>query len=112
VPPEPEPAAPEPPPAPAPIEPPSEPARPAAERAAPSPLPADRPPPWEDTTPVDVNTAGIDELVRLPGIGRGAARRMIAEREANGPFRSIADLERVEGFDAGRLSRLAGRATV
>ena len=61
---------------------------------------------------VDLNTAGVDELSLLPGIGRGAARRIIAHRELHGPFASVGDLEQVEGFDAHRVARVAGRAMV
>jgi competence ComEA-like helix-hairpin-helix protein len=74
--------------------------------------PAERPPPWADPTPVDLNTADVAELTRLPGIGRGAAKRIIAHRESNGRFASVRDLEQVEGFDAGRVARVARRATV
>jgi competence ComEA-like helix-hairpin-helix protein len=60
--------------------------------------------------PVDVNTADIPKLATLPGVGPKAAARIVAEREAGGPFRSLDDLERVEGFDSARIRRLAGRA--
>jgi competence ComEA-like helix-hairpin-helix protein len=90
--------------------------REAAEQAAPAAPPpepsGDRPPPWADPTAVNLNTADIAELTRLPGIGRGAARRIVEYREANGPLRSVGDLERVEGFDASRVARVARRATV
>jgi competence ComEA-like helix-hairpin-helix protein len=61
---------------------------------------------------VDINRAGVDELMTLPGVGRGAARRIVAERERNGPFRSVADLNRVDGFDDQRVRRVWARARV
>jgi len=61
---------------------------------------------------VDINRAGVDELTALPGVGRGAAQRIVAERERNGPFRSVADLTRVDGFDEQRVRRVWTRAKV
>ncbi|MDP9386251.1 MAG: helix-hairpin-helix domain-containing protein, partial [Actinomycetota bacterium] len=61
---------------------------------------------------LDLNTASADQLAMLPGIGRGAAARIVAHREANGPFRSPSELAAVEGFDASRVNRVAGRVRV
>lgn len=46
---------------------------------------------------IDVNTATIDELRLLPGIGPALAERIAADRDARGPFSSIDDLTRVRG---------------
>ena len=79
-----------------------------AVRAGPARLPTPR----ADLPPIDVNTADVEELTGLPGVGRGAAARIAAFREEQGPFRSLADLELVEGFDMARVARLATRATL
>ena len=47
---------------------------------------------------VDVNTADAAALERLPQVGPSLARRIVAEREAGGPFRSPQDLARVRGI--------------
>lgn len=47
---------------------------------------------------VDINRAGVPELTVLPGIGRGRAEAIVVERIRNGPFRCLADLERVDGL--------------
>jgi competence protein ComEA len=47
---------------------------------------------------VDVDRAGPTEIERLPRIGPGLARRIVADREANGPFGSLAGLARVPGL--------------
>jgi len=47
---------------------------------------------------VDVNTAGVAELERLPGVGPTLAGRIVAEREAHGPFAGTAALRRVRGL--------------
>lgn len=56
---------------------------------------------------IDPNTASEEELDRLPGVGPALARRIIAEREAGGPFRSLDDLTRVSGIGPRSLDRLA-----
>ena len=47
---------------------------------------------------VNVNTATWPELAQLPEIGEMLARRIIDNREAEGPFRSPEDLMRVRGI--------------
>ena len=66
--------------------------------------------PRPDLPSVDVNTADVEQLTRLPGVGRAAAARIVAYREQHGPFTTLRDIERVEGFDQARVARLAPRA--
>lgn len=47
---------------------------------------------------VNVNTAPASVLEQLPGVGPGLAARIIEYREANGEFRSLADLAKVRGI--------------
>lgn len=47
---------------------------------------------------LDLNTATQVELMQLPGVGETLARRIIADREENGPFSSADDLKRVKGI--------------
>lgn len=47
---------------------------------------------------VDVNSAEWPELAQLPGIGPKLAQRIIDSRGAEGAFRTIDDLDRVEGI--------------
>jgi len=55
-------------------------------------------PVYVEQGPVDVNSGSVDDLVRLPGIGETLAARIIAYREAYGPFASLDDLQRVSGI--------------
>lgn len=49
---------------------------------------------------VNINTAGSEELQTLDGVGPRVAMKFIAERQANGPYRSLEDLQRrVLGVD-------------
>lgn len=60
---------------------------------------------------IDLNTATAGELVRLPRVGPALARRIVADRDANGPFRSLADLDRVAGVGPALLREVAGHVT-
>lgn len=58
----------------------------------------DRQPAREIRFEVDVNQADWPELAQLPGIGETLARRIVESREANGPYRDLSELERVQGI--------------
>ena len=47
---------------------------------------------------VDINTADVAELERLPGVGPALAARIVADRQAHGPFGSLEELSRVPGI--------------
>ena len=65
-----------------------------------------------DFPPVDLNTATAEELDTLPGIGESLARRIIAYREANGPFGSIEEIMEVSGIGEAKFAELEDRVTV
>ena len=46
---------------------------------------------------LDPDQATVAELLRLPRVGPALARAIVADREARGPFRSLAGLDRVAG---------------
>jgi competence ComEA-like helix-hairpin-helix protein len=78
-------------------------------RPEPVPEPAPPPPPDPPDDRIDLNTAEAAELQRLPGIGPVGARRIVEEREANGPYQTVQELVRVTGFGPGRVHGLASR---
>jgi len=61
---------------------------------------------------VNINTAAADELDTLPGIGAEMARRILDYRAANGPFKSIEDIQRVTGIGDATYQKLKDRITV
>ncbi len=62
--------------------------------------------------PVDVNSATVEQLEALPGIGPTLAAAIVHERDLNGPFRSVDDLTRVPGIGDGRLTQLRDLVSV
>lgn len=58
--------------------------------------------------PVDINHASAEELDTVPGIGPTLARRIVAFREANGPFARVEDLTRVPGIGPRTLESMKG----
>ena len=61
---------------------------------------------------VDLNTAQAEELQTLPGIGPVLARRIITDREANGPYQSPSDITRVFGFGDKKFQSIRPMVTV
>jgi len=61
---------------------------------------------------VNLNTATLDQLESLPGIGPSLGQRIIDYRELHGPFRSVDDLLNVSGIGDKRLADLRSEVTV
>ena len=84
--------------------------------SASSPLPEqsvqERPESLLEGEVININTADVYDLQRLPGIGEKRARAIVAYREANGPFRTVDELDNVEGIGEGILSGLREYASV
>jgi len=64
------------------------------------------------SAPVNINTADAAALDTLPGVGPSTAAKIVAEREANGPFASPEDLGRVSGIGDKKLEQLVGLVCV
>ena len=64
------------------------------------------------TTPssglLNLNTASAEQLAALPGLGEKTAAAVVAYRAAHGKFKSVADLDRVEGVGPATLAKLEG----
>lgn len=58
---------------------------------------------------VNINTATAEEFETLQGIGAATAEKIVADREANGPFSSIDDLTRVSGIGEKKLAAMRDR---
>lgn len=66
----------------------------------------------EEAPPVDVNTASLEELDTLPGIGPALAERIIEYREEYGPFEAPEDLLEVKGIGESVLAGLLDSITI
>jgi competence protein ComEA len=60
---------------------------------------------------VNINTAGKEELMTLPGIGETRAEEIIKYREQHGGFTQVEDLMNVNGIKEGTFSKLRDKVT-
>ena len=82
------------------------------------PGPGDPPPPLPEgaspgtpTAPLDLNTATVDQLDTLPGVGEVTAGRIVAYRSAH-PFTTVDELLEVPGIGQRRFDQLKDLVTV
>jgi competence protein ComEA len=61
---------------------------------------------------VNINTATVEELDTLPGVGPSIAQRIIDYRTTNGPFQSIEDIKNVSGIGDATFEKLKDKITV
>src|SRR5256886_8301785 len=60
---------------------------------------------------IDVDTATAEQLDALPGVGPVLARRIVADRQKQGAFGSLANLRRVKGIGPALAARLESLVT-
>jgi competence protein ComEA len=61
---------------------------------------------------VNINTADVKELMTLAGIGRKVAQRIVAYRDAHGPFKKPDEVRKVEGVGDAVWERNRGRIAI
>jgi len=62
--------------------------------------------------PLDLNTATVEQLDALPGVGPVTAEAIVSWRNANGQFTSVDQLGEVDGIGPARLEKLRGLVRV
>lgn len=76
------------------------------------------PPPPNGSAPdspaekININTASVEELDKLPGIGPVIAKAIIDYRTKNGPFKQIEDINAVKGIGDALFEKVKEQITV
>lgn len=61
---------------------------------------------------ININTATVEGLSEVPGIGPKTAAKIIAYRKAHGPFKQIEDILNVPGIGPGKFEKMKSYLTV
>lgn len=61
---------------------------------------------------VNINTADVKELMKLQGVGRSLAEKIVQYRDAHGPFKKAGDFRKVEGVGDGLWEKNRERIVV
>ena len=61
---------------------------------------------------ININTASVADLERLPGIGAKTAGRIVEYRQKNGPFKKIEELMNVRGVGEKNFLKLRTQISV
>jgi competence protein ComEA len=61
---------------------------------------------------ININTAGVKELMTLTGVGRSLAEKIVKYRDEHGLFKKPADLRKVEGVGGGLWEKNRERIVV
>ena len=62
-----------------------------------------------ETSVIDINTAGVEELMQLPGVGHVYALRILDYRKEHGSFQEIAEIMNVKGIGEKTFLRIRDR---
>jgi competence ComEA-like helix-hairpin-helix protein len=58
------------------------------------------------THPIDLNTATLEQLEELPGVGPVTAQKILDFRKKSGPFKSVGDLLAIPRISKNRFAKI------
>ena len=61
---------------------------------------------------LDINSASVEDLMTVQGVGQVIAQRIVEFREKNGPYKSVDDLLKVQGIGEKSLAKIRDRLSV
>ena len=64
------------------------------------------------THPINLNTATIEQLEKLPGVGPNTAKAIVDFRNHSGAFQRVEDLLAIKGISKSKLEKLRPYVTV
>lgn len=68
--------------------------------------------PAPGTAAINLNTATVEQLDQLDGVGPATAQKIVAYRQQRGGFRSVGELDQVPGIGPKRLAAIKDRLRV
>lgn len=68
--------------------------------------------PVQASDSININTATVEQLQSIKGIGPKTAKAIVAYRNEHGAFKSIDELEQVKGIGEKSLKKIRGNLTV
>ncbi len=66
----------------------------------------------EEKSGISINSAGVEKLKQLSGVGPVLAKKVISYREQHGGFSSVDELSRVDGIGPATLEKLRKEVSV
>ncbi len=61
---------------------------------------------------VNINTADMEQLMQLPGVGEGTARKIIDYRKSNGQFKTLDQLKLIPGIGEKKYKKMEDMLTI